>query len=137
MKYVIIGASAAGLAAAQQIRVTDSDGEITVLTREAYLPYSRPSISYLLKGTVEEKKMFLKKTQYYSENNINIVTSAEVTKIDREKKVVKAGRKEYAYDKLCIAAGSKPFVPPVEMLTGVKMCSLFLTLQAQKHSKKL
>lgn len=67
MKYVIIGASAAGLAAAQQIRVTDSDGEITVLTREAYLPYSRPSISYLLKGTVEEKRCSLKTAVLFRE----------------------------------------------------------------------
>ena len=123
MKYVIIGASAAGLAAAQQIRVTDSDGEITVLTREAYLPYSRPSISYLLKGTVEEKKMFLKKPQYYSENNINIVTSAAEKNIRMTNSVSPQ-------------AQSRLF-RLLKMLTGVKMCSLFLTLQAQKHSKKL
>ena len=43
-KYVIIGASAAGLAAAEQIRKTDKTGDITVLTKESYLPYSRPII---------------------------------------------------------------------------------------------
>ena len=80
--------------------------------------------------------MFLKKPQYYSENNINIVTSAEVTKIDREKKVVKAGRKEYAYDKLCIAAGSKPFVPPVENADGCKNVFTFLDLASAKALKK-
>ena len=52
MKYVIIGASAAGLAAAQGIRKADKKSEITILAKEAYLPYSRPSISYYLKGTV-------------------------------------------------------------------------------------
>ena len=50
MKYVIIGASAAGLAAAEQIRKTDPAGAVTLLTRETDLPYSRPSISYYLKG---------------------------------------------------------------------------------------
>ena len=54
MKYVIIGASAAGLACAEQIRKEDKSGEITVLTKEQYLPYSRPSISYYLKGAVKE-----------------------------------------------------------------------------------
>ena len=49
MKYVIIGASAAGLAAAEQIRKTDPAGAVTLLTRETDLPYSRPSISYYLK----------------------------------------------------------------------------------------
>lgn len=49
MKYVIIGASAAGLAAAEQIRKTDPAGAVTLLTRETDLPYSRPSISYYIK----------------------------------------------------------------------------------------
>lgn len=136
MRYVIIGASAAGLAAAQQIRKTDKNGEITVLTRENYFPYSRPSISYLLKGTVEEKKMFLRKPQFYADNKIAVITGAEVTKIDREKKTVKAGRKEYPYDKLCIAAGSKPFVPPVENAQGCKNVFTFLDLASAKALKK-
>ena len=136
MRYVIIGASAAGLAAAQQIRKTDKNGEITVLTRENYFPYSRPSISYLLKGTVEEKKMFLRKPQFYADNKIAVITGAAVTKIDREKKTVKAGRKEYPYDKLCIAAGSKPFVPPVENAQGCKNVFTFLDLASAKALKK-
>lgn len=136
MRYVIIGASAAGLAAAESIRKTDKSGEITVLTKENYLPYSRPSISYLLKGTVEEKSMFLRKPQFYTDNNINIITSANVTAIDREKKIVKAGRKEYPYDKLCLATGSKPFVPPVENVQGCKNVFTFLDLESAKSLKK-
>lgn len=136
MKYVIIGASAAGLATAQTIRETDKNGEITVLTNENYFPYSRPSISYLLKGTVEEKRMFLKKPQFYAENNIKVITGTQVTKIDREKKTVKAGRKEYPYDKLCIATGSKPFVPRVENAEGCKNVFTFLDLASAKALKK-
>ncbi len=136
MKYVIIGASAAGIAAAQTIRETDKNGEITVLTKENYFPYSRPSISYLLKGTVEEKRMFLKRPQFYAENNINVITGTQVTKIDREKKIAKAGRKEYPYDKLCIATGSKPFVPHVENADGCKNVFTFLDLASAKALKK-
>lgn len=60
MKYVIIGASAAGLAAAEQIRKTDPAGAVTLLTRETDLPYSRPSISYYLKGLVRRGQMRLR-----------------------------------------------------------------------------
>ena len=70
MKYLIIGASAAGLAAAERIRNEDKSGEITILTREAYLPYSRPSISYYLKGVTAQKDMFLRKAAYYKEKKI-------------------------------------------------------------------
>lgn len=136
MKYIIVGASAAGLAAAQTIRQTDKNGEITVLTKENYYPYSRPSISYLLKGTVEEKRMFLKKPQFYADSKINVITGTQVTEINREKKTVKAGRKEYSYDKLCIATGSKPFVPPVENADGCRNVFTFLDLASAKALKK-
>ena len=136
MKYLIIGASAAGLATAESIRKTDADGEITIITKEAYLPYSRPSISYYLKGKVEEKNMFLRKASYYKENRINIITNTNVTKIDRENKTVKAGRKEFPYDKLCLATGSKPFIPPMKNVEGCKNALTFLDLAATKEVKK-
>lgn len=136
MKYLIIGASAAGLAAAESIRKTDKSGEITILTKEDYLPYSRPSISYYLKGAVDEKNMYLRKASFYKENDIHIITSAEVTKIDTDRKTVKAGRKEYPYDKLCLATGSKPFVPPMKNVEGHKNVFTFLDFAAVKAVKK-
>ncbi|MBR6702113.1 MAG: NAD(P)/FAD-dependent oxidoreductase, partial [Clostridia bacterium] len=74
MKYIIIGASAAGLACAEQIRKEDKDGTITVFTKENYLPYSRPSISYYLKGAVKESGMYLRKNSFYKTNGIEIIT---------------------------------------------------------------
>ncbi len=136
MKYLIIGASAAGLAAAERIRNEDKSGEITILTREAYLPYSRPSISYYLKGVTAQKDMFLRKAAYYKEKKINIVTDTEVTKINTDKKTVRAGRREYPYDKLCLATGSKPFVPPMKNVEGCKNALTFLDLGAVKQVKK-
>ena len=41
MNYVIVGACAAGLAAAEAVRKADAKGNITMLTEEAYFPYSR------------------------------------------------------------------------------------------------
>ena len=110
---------------------------ITILTNEAYLPYSRPSISYYLKGAAEEKEMYLRRPSYYKENNINIVTSCRATKIDTEKKLVKAGRREFPYDKLCLATGSRPFVPPMKNVEGCKNALTFLDLESTKAVKKL
>ena len=70
MNYVIIGACAAGLSTAEAIRKADAKGNITMLTEEAYLPYSRPSISYFLKGKVKESDMALRKPAFYKANNI-------------------------------------------------------------------
>ena len=103
MKYLIIGASAAGLAAAESIRKYDTEGSVTILTEEDYLPYSRPSISYYLKGKVKESNMALRKPAFYKQNNIAVVTGAKVTSVDRQSQTVKAGRKTYSYDRLCLA----------------------------------
>ena len=127
MKYVIIGASAAGLAAAEQIRKTDPAGAVTLLTRETDLPYSRPSISYYLKGLVRRNQMRLRTPAYYKEQKIEIVTGVEVTAIDRAKKTVKCGRKAYSYDKLCLCTGSVPFVPPMQNVSGKRNVCGFLT----------
>ncbi|MBQ6264994.1 MAG: NAD(P)/FAD-dependent oxidoreductase [Clostridia bacterium] len=137
MKYIIIGASAAGLACAEQIRKEDKDGEITVLTKEKYLPYSRPSISSYLKGAVKENNMYLRKSSHYTSEGIHIVTGAQVKIIDRKSKTVKAGRKTYPYDKLCICTGSKPFVPPMKNVDGKENALTFLDLESAKRIKRL
>lgn len=137
MKYVIIGASAAGLAAAEAIRKADAQGTITVLTEEAYMPYSRPSISYYLKGKVKESDMALRKPNFYREKKIDIVKNTKATAIDTKKKVVKAGRKSYPYDKLCLCTGSKPFVPPMENVKGKTNALTFLDLKAVKDVKAI
>lgn len=136
MKYVIIGASAAGLACAEQIRKEDKSGEITVLTKEHYYPYSRPSISYYLKGAVKEKEMYLRKPSYYAANRIDIITGAKVTDINRTAKTVKVGRKIYPYDKLCICTGSKSFIPPMKNVSGKENAFTFLDLASSKAIKE-
>ncbi len=137
MKYVIIGASAAGLAAAQEIRKTDKEGTVTVITEESYMPYSRPSISYFLKGEVKERDMFLRKPDFYKKNKIDVITDTKVTSIDKEKKIVKSGRKIYPYDKLCLCTGSVPFIPPMENVKGKSNALTFLDLKATKEVKRL
>lgn len=137
MKYVIIGASAAGLAAAEAVRKYDAQGTVTVLTEEEYMPYSRPSISYYLKGKVKESNMALRKPAFYKEKKMDVITSAKVTAIDTVKKIVKAGRKNYPYDKLCLCTGSKPFVPPMDNVEGKANALTFLDLKATKMVKTL
>ena len=133
MNYVIVGACAAGLATAEAVRKADAKGNITMLTEEAYFPYSRPSISYFLKGKVKESDMALRKPSFYKTNNINV----KVTSIDRKNKTVKVGKKSYPYDKLCLATGSKPFVPPMENVEGKENAVTFLDLASAKELKSL
>ena len=135
MKYIIVGASAAGLACAEQLRETDKKGEIILITQEKYLPYSRPSISYYLKGKVTQRDMLLRKPSYYKSKAIQIITDTQVTAIDTKKKCVKAGRKTLPYDKLCLCTGSVPFIPPMKNVKGKENALTFLDLEATKKLK--
>ncbi len=136
MKYVIIGASAAGISAAKTLRENDRDSKITVFTDEKFLPYSRPIISYYLKSAVEEKNIYLEKAEFYKKNNIDVITDAKIQEIDADNKRVvwKDGSEDY--DRLLIATGSKPFVPPVKNADGKDNVFTFLNMEMSKKIKK-
>jgi len=53
LNYLLIGASAAGLAAAETLRRVDPEGRVTILCRETR-PYSRVLLPYLLAGAIED-----------------------------------------------------------------------------------
>lgn len=128
MKYVIIGNSAAGIGAVEGIRQIDQTGEITIITNEAQHTYSRPLISYLLKGKVSEEKMKYRGNDFYQDNRCNLI-KAEAIKIDpQEKQVVLSDGSKVTYDKLLTATGSSAFVPPFKGLMGVKEKHTFMSL---------
>jgi len=129
MKYVIIGNSAAGIGAVEGIRQIDKQGEITIITNETHHTYSRPLISYLLLGKTTEEKMKYRGDNFYADNNVKLISGVNVTKIDADKKqVVLSNGNSAPYDKLLVAAGSSPFVPPFEGLDTVRDKFTFMSL---------
>ena len=129
MKYVIIGNSAAGIGAVEGIRSIDKQGEITIITDEAYHTYSRPLISYLLLGKVTKESMRYRRDNFYRDNNCTLLSNAAAEKIDaKAKNVVLRDGKKLPYDKLLVATGSSPFVPPFEGLDTVKDKFTFMSL---------
>jgi len=149
MKYVIIGNSAAGIGAAEGIRTaeavsaaeashqTDKQGEITIISNEPHHTYSRPLISYLLLGKVTEDKMKYRCDNFYSDNNISLLTGVNAEKIDAEKKqVFLSNGQSISYDKLLVASGTSPFVPPFEGLDTVKEKFTFMCLDDARNIDK-
>jgi NAD(P)H-nitrite reductase large subunit len=129
MKYVIIGNSAAGVGAVEGIRQIDKQGEITVITNEPHHTYSRPLISYLLLGKVDEEKMKYRDSGFYTDNNCKLLAGVTVTGIDaKAKQAVLSDNSRVPYDKLLVAAGSSAFVPPFVGLDTVKEKFTFMSL---------
>lgn len=117
MEYVIIGNSTAGIAAAESIRKLDQAGSITILSDEAFPTYGRPLISYYLLGKTDAAHMNYCPADFYQKNNIRTMFSVRAEHIDTAKKqVLLQGGKKVKYDKLLVATGSRPFVPPMEGL---------------------
>ncbi|MGN0539267.1 MAG: NAD(P)/FAD-dependent oxidoreductase [Candidatus Fimenecus sp.] len=136
MRYAIIGASAAGISCAKTLRENDKSAVIDVFTEENYMPYSRPIISYYLKSYVEKDKIYLETPSFYEANKISVHTSCPVTDINSEKKTLTAGGNSYNYDKLLIATGSKPFVPPVENSENKENVFTFLDMEMSEKLKE-
>ena len=127
-QYVIIGNSTAAIAAAEQIRLLDAEGKITMISDEPYHTYGRPLISYYLLGKTDAERMKYRPADFYERNRIDTVFSKRVEKIDAEKKkVVLSDGKKIAYDKLLVATGSRPFNPPMEGIESVPCKFNFMT----------
>ena len=115
MKYLIIGNSAAAVGAVEAIRRNDKGNPITIISDEPHHVYSRPLISYLLAGHTKEDKMYYRDENFYKENNVETVFNKKVTGVDTKKKqVILEDKKKIDYDKLLIATGGTPFVPPIK-----------------------
>lgn len=133
VRYVIIGNSAAGIGAVEKIRQLDKSGEIIIISSEPYHTYSRPLISYLLAGKTDEQKMKYRDDTFYERNNCLLLAGRSAQKIDPDTKcVILDDGSEISYDKLLVATGSSPFVPPIEGLDTVPDRHMFMSLDDAK-----
>jgi len=117
MCYVIIGNSTAAIGAVEGIRKFDREKPIVMISDEPYHTYSRPLISYYLGGKVTEDKMYYRDKAFYERNKVKAMLGikAETINID-QKEVVLSDNSRIPFEKLLIATGGKPFVPPIQGL---------------------
>jgi 3-phenylpropionate/trans-cinnamate dioxygenase ferredoxin reductase component len=112
-RIVIVGASLGGASSAVALRELGFGGQVLLIGAETHLPYERPPLSKaVLLGDTDEPD-WVKDAEYYSANDIGLLTGTVATVIDRERHVVLAGGEEYPYDRLLIATGSTPRRLPV------------------------
>jgi nitrite reductase (NADH) large subunit len=112
-QYVIVGGSAAGMAAAHAIREKDARGTITVLSEEPDAPYFRPLIPFLVSGQKQPEEMALAGCGPYTGADITVRTGARVASIDpAARRVALEDGSSHGYAKILFATGSRPYVPP-------------------------
>ncbi len=129
MHYVIIGNSTAAVGCIEGIRRIDQNSPITVISKEKHHTYSRPLISYLLCGKTDEVKMQYRPNSFYRDMNCIVLLGKTVSRIlTDEKLVLLDGGEAIQYDKLLIATGSYPVIPPINGLEQVENRFTFMSL---------
>ena len=114
-KYLIIGNGVAGTTAADSIRRNDTEGEIIIVTDEDFPFYYRVRLPDLLGGKVRESELIARKNEWYTEKKISLKLDTRITAADPEtKKIHTEGGEHLTYDRLLLATGSHPFIPPIK-----------------------
>src|SRR5262249_6135736 len=108
-KIVIIGAGAAGFAAAERLRREQYRGSIVMLSDEDASPVDRPNLSKdYLAGNAPEEWVPLRPDSFYADNGIDLRLGTHVAEIDvRQREVVFSEGSKLAYDRLLLATGAE------------------------------
>ena len=109
-RFVIIGAGAAGFAAAQCLREEGFRGNIVMITSEDRAPYDRPNLSKdYLHGHAEPEWMPLRSEEFFREHGIQLLLNREVTGVEpRTRNITFESGETMDYDTLLVATGSAP-----------------------------
>ena len=113
-RVVVLGGGIAGLAAAERLRSVSPDARITLVSKESTLPYYRLNLTRYLAGEVARKDLTVHAEDWYHEQRIELSLGAEAVRLDPDGHAVElrdGGR--LPFDRLILATGAQPFVPPI------------------------
>ena len=140
MRILVIGAVAAGTSAAAKARRNNDSAEIVIYEKDMDISYSGCGLPYFIGGEIEElDELTPRNPSFFKKKyNIDVMTSHEVLNIDSKNKTVTVKNLstneefEDKYDKLVVATGASPFVPPVK---GVENDNVFFLRNVQSARK--
>jgi nitrite reductase (NADH) large subunit len=102
--------------------------DVTVLADEPRLAYDRVNLTKFFEGKSADD-LALAEPDRYGRAGIEVLLGEEAVAIDREAKTVRSSKgRTFAYDKLVLATGSRPFVPPIKGKDG-KGCFVYRTIE--------
>jgi nitrite reductase (NADH) large subunit len=122
MLYAIVGNGVTAVTAAQIIRRAHPAAEVHIFGAEPYPYYRRPLLWQFIAGQIEQDALYFRPQEWYTERGIQLHLGAQATSLHptthrlnlrhRSGKALAAGS-TVKYDRLLLATGSRPFLPPV------------------------
>jgi nitrite reductase (NADH) large subunit len=127
MKIIIIGNNVAGTFSAQNIRNLNDSVDIEIFTEEKYPYYTRIKLPEFISDKVSIDDLIVFKENWYHTNNITLHLEEKVVKILPKEKQIYTDKSPdpLSYDKLVIATGSNPNIPPIENALEMEHKGLF------------
>ncbi len=123
MKFVIIGNGIAGITAARTISAAAPGAHIEIYTDETHPYYWRPRLISLLAGRLSPEDMYVYPPEWYAERGIVVHLGARARGLDISRQRLLLGDgDEVSYDRLLLATGSSPVLPP---LAGIEKDGVF------------
>ena len=127
---VIVGGVAAGASAAVRARRMNEKARIILYEKDRHVSFANCGLPYHIGGEIQQRgKLLVATPELFSKRfNIEVHTRCEVTGIDRRRKVISGVDRdsgtpfEQTYDKLILAPGASPVVPPI---AGVNASNVF------------
>ncbi|MBS4958735.1 MAG: NAD(P)/FAD-dependent oxidoreductase [Clostridium sp.] len=117
MRYVVIGASAAGISGAKTLRELDKDDEIVLISKDENV-YSRCILHHYISNHRDIDALNFTSKNFFEENNITWMKGLEVKDVnDKEQTLNLSNGETLSYDKLLVCSGASAFIPPV---TGLR-----------------
>jgi CoA-disulfide reductase len=141
-KVVIVGGVAGGATTAARLRRLDEQTEIVMIERGEYISFANCGLPYYIGGAIQERDALLVQTVEGMSRkfNMDIRNLSEVTRIDRERKVVeiknlKTGETyEENFDVLVLSPGASPIKPPIP---GINEAEALFTLRNIPDTDKI
>ena len=117
MRHLILGSSAAAVAAVDVLRKTRPDDEIIMASADETI-HSRCMLHHYLSGERDAESLSFTRRSFFKQNRLEWLPNSRALSVDANHRIVNFADTSITYDKLLIATGTNNFVPDIPGLRG-------------------
>lgn len=114
MRHIIIGGSAAAISAIEAIRSIDQTSQIDLFSDEGTPLFSRVLLPYYIAEELSKQLLNFRPLDFFDANNVTPHLGVRVQEVSIDSKAIQTeDGNNYEFDKILMATGGKPIIPPI------------------------